>query len=143
MRYAWKPEYSLEDPRIDAQHRQLLELANLVLDACALGRDERVVWQAFSALHRYTNTHFDEEERMLTEVRSPLLEEHRRQHDALTTELKQLWTASRLNLLQHTLESLSSWLSNRLVPHMMEEDRRARWDSADGEAANGPEASAA
>lgn len=108
-----------------------------------MGRDERVIWQAFSALHRYTNTHFDEEERMLHEVRSPFLEEHRRQHDALTTELKQLWTASRLNLLQHTLESLSSWLSNRLLPHMMEDDRRARWATIRDEAAGGPEASAA
>lgn len=143
MRYAWKPEYSLDDPKIDAQHRQLLELANLVLDACSMGSDERVVWHAFSALHHYADRHFDDEEMLLAELRSPLLEAQRKQHDALTTELKQLWTASRMNLLLHTLESLSSWLSTRLLPHMMEDDRRARWENARGGDVVDPEASAA
>lgn len=141
--YVWKPEYELGDVTIDTQHRQLLELANLVLEACARGRDERVIWKTFSALHHYTSTHFDDEEKMLAAAGSPLLEEQRRQHVALTAELKQLWTASRLNLLQDVMESLSSWLASRLIPHMMQADREARWGHLGGEAAAGKDRTAA
>lgn len=128
MSYAWKPEYALDDPVIDKQHRQLLELADVVAQACSCERDPEVIANAFSALYHYTNYHFFEEEQLFAKLESPLLEEQRREHERLTAELKQFWAANRLNLLSDVLESLSNWVATRLVPHMIHSDQKARWD---------------
>lgn len=128
MVYAWKPEHSLGDSTVDEQHRRLFGLAGMIAEACNGDRNERIAHEAFLALHQHANQHFEDEEQLLAAVGSPLLEEHKREHEILMTEFKQLWMASRLNLLDDVLRSLSDWLAKRVIPHMLEADPKARWE---------------
>lgn len=127
MPYHWKPGYSVGDTLIDEQHRQLLELANMVLQARESEGGDRVVGRAFRALSVYTAIHFEAEERLFADIGSPLAAEQKKQHGLLTAELKQIWTASQMNLLDDVLDSLIRWLETRLIRHMIEDDQKARW----------------
>ena len=125
MHYVWKPEYSVGDSKIDAQHRQLIALANFLADACEDDLDDVAVEKAFKTLFDYTRNHFSDEERYFAELNYQHLEEHRRKHGVLAEEVNRLWKDGNLGFLDTLRDELSDWVNLRLVPHMMVDDRRA------------------
>ncbi|MEO5338772.1 MAG: hemerythrin domain-containing protein [Magnetospirillum sp. WYHS-4] len=75
--YSWRDEYRTGNGAIDAQHRELLKLANLLIDAADKGRSRAVLREAFKALFRYTEKHFEEEEAFWQSSGLPTLAEER------------------------------------------------------------------
>lgn len=123
--FEWRRAYETGNATIDAQHKQLLALANLLIDAVEKGKNEAVVKQAFDALMLYTHEHFEDEEQYFVSIGSPLWQQHRQQHRRLADEVRKMWKVQASGDGGEMGPALEKWVENRLVPHMMEADQDA------------------
>ncbi len=124
-RFEWRQEYESGNDSVDTQHRQLLTLANLLFDAAREGREDVVLKQAFDALLIYTRQHFEDEEQLLAERKSTLLQEHREEHHRLAEEVSDLWEENAMGFADEMGRSLERWVEQKLVRHMIEADQAA------------------
>lgn len=124
-RFPWKDEYSVGDQSIDAQHRTLLDLANLLHRAIQGGKGYHVIQDAYEALSLYTRQHFTEEERFWKGKKSRYFEEHRLDHAAIADELLGLRQAGPYGTVFCTPIELADWVERRLVQHILQDDRKA------------------
>ncbi len=62
---AWKNDYSVGEPALDAEHRQIIDLLNELHAAMQQGVDHQSVRPLLAQLVQYTVTHFQSEERVL------------------------------------------------------------------------------
>lgn len=132
----WKDAYATGDPMIDAQHKELLKLADLMVEAARRGESETVQQAAFNALFRYTEKHFAAEEAFFKARGTPCLEEHCRKHAILKKELEGLWREHTLAYVETSQDALSTWVLDRLVYHMTHDDRAIIQDFRDRESAS-------
>ena len=123
-KFLWSAAYETGNARIDAQHRQLLDLANLLWTALVEGKSDAVVTRAIDALSAYARHHFAEEEAFFEGIGTPLLAEHVRQHESLAKDVRDMAIAD-LEGARHLGVKLEVWVESRLVPHMMEADQVA------------------
>jgi hemerythrin-like metal-binding protein len=123
-KFVWSSDYETGNPRIDAQHKQLLELANLLWTALVEGKSDAVVTRAIDALSAYAHHHFTEEEAFFEQIATPLLSEHREQHRRLAKDVRDMAIAD-LQGSRHLGVKLETWVESKLVPHMMEADQAA------------------
>lgn len=126
--YAWSSTYEIDHGVLDAQHQQLLELANLVRRAVQEKHGDEVLkflGQSFGALEKEALHHFQTEEALLEQLGSPLLEEHRRLHLQILSEARafhqDIVNGSPVNLS----DSLEVWMLDRLITHIVRDDRAA------------------
>lgn len=124
-RFQWKRTYETGNAEIDAQHSQLLALANLLFDAVNKHKDEAVLKEAFDALLLYTQRHFEDEERYFVAIGSPQWQRHRQEHRKLADEVRALWKEGAKGSAAAMGSTLEAWVESRLVPHMMEDDQAA------------------
>lgn len=123
--YLWREDYATGDGLIDGQHRELLKLSNLLMDAAAKGRSRDILKDAFKALFKYTQKHFSEEEAFWEKCGLSTLAEHRQMHRDLVAELDKLWSDETLDFVETTGGELTAWVQNRLIVHMKRIDRKA------------------
>jgi hemerythrin-like metal-binding protein len=76
----WREDYECGHPLIDAEHRELFELANVLIESVISNRDAR---PALDRLIEHVGRHFSDEEAILAEHAYPRLEAHRAAHAAL------------------------------------------------------------
>jgi hemerythrin len=126
----WDESFEIGDSVIDSQHREMVQLANLVL--CALQQgcenckdDKRLFNETFKTLLRYTEKHFRDEERFMARHKIPGLEDMKRQHEMLAGELRRLWSIEHDSSMLETAKSLHDWIMGRLVPHFTRVDHNA------------------
>lgn len=82
LKFVWTPELSVHDATLDAQHQQLLEQINILLDAIGKGADLPVLQKAIDFLDDYTVVHFAAEEMYMRDHLYPLLDTHMEMHRA-------------------------------------------------------------
>ena len=123
-RFAWKPHYVCGEETVDRQHRQLVQLANLLIDAIDRRQGEAVVADALRALQHYTREHFEDEEAFFESIGSPLLAEHVEQHAELRREVDSFVADERMGFIALG-EQVALWVETRLVHHMTVEDQAA------------------
>lgn len=121
----WSSALEIDHDEIDAQHKQLVILADLLLEAMEHDPDDSVVKGAFDALLLYTKQHFEDEEAYFREHQSTLLEEHIKEHEVLSAEIKALWQDDLMGFRDEVLKSILDWVEGRLIPHMTGADQDA------------------
>ena len=91
VQFAWNVSMSVNDKKLDDQHKQLLEQVNSLLEALAGGKSNLIVIeQTLGFLDRYIEEHFADEERYMEEHQYPRLEEHRALHSKFIEHYKQM-----------------------------------------------------
>ncbi len=91
VQFAWNVSMSVNDKKLDDQHKQLLEQVNSLLEALAGGKNNLIVIeQTLGFLDRYIEEHFADEERYMEEHQYPRLEEHRALHAGFIEHYKQM-----------------------------------------------------
>lgn len=126
--YAWSPAYEIDRGVIDAQHRQLLELANLVRQAVREHRGDavlKVLGESFAALEREALRHFETEEAELERLGSPLLAEHRRLHAQILREARAIHQDIMKDCPTDLAGTVEVWMLDRLITHIVRDDRAA------------------
>src|SRR5690606_41990940 len=80
---AWKPEFSVGDPAVDHEHRELVELVNTAAGAILDGRPDADVDRCLGDLYRAISAHFAPEERQMTRAGYDQLTPHKGDHERL------------------------------------------------------------
>jgi len=124
----WKPGYNTGNLMVDRQHRDLIDLVNLLLLADHNKEGAFILNDAFDALRRYVTQHFSEEEDLLEAVESPHLEWQRDHHQALTRELNNLWGTERDVPEKRVIHELAQWAEFRLLKHFLTIDSKTFQD---------------
>jgi len=120
----WKPDYDTGNVMVDGQHRDLIDLVNLLVAADRNDEGAVVLIAAFDALQRYVTRHFSEEEELLEAANSPYLEEHRTHHSVLMRELATLWKLDRDIPVKQVVHELAQWGEYRLLKHFLTIDSK-------------------
>lgn len=84
----WNDELSVNVPAIDDQHKELIRIANVLIKAVSLERDDRVVGNVIRKLRDYTVFHFSSEETLMQDIRYPKRAEHEAEHRRLKQNVK-------------------------------------------------------
>ena len=83
IQFLWEEKYSVGDEGIDAQHKQMLELANSLEDEMSAEDARSTILRLF----QHAREHFADEEALMKKVGYPDLESHRKLHEDLITDL--------------------------------------------------------
>jgi hemerythrin len=114
---SWTPALSVGDPAVDAQHRELFRLSELVI-ACAEQGDGCVA-EAIELLHEYAAAHFAHEEDLMRERAYPGLLRHKAEHDRFVEDLLELADAhDRGGREAGGAVRLSAWLTEWMIRHI-------------------------
>jgi len=86
----WKPEFSVGDPAVDHEHRELIGLVNRTVGAIIDRRPEADIESGFGDLLRAISAHFALEERQMREARYDALVQHKADHERLLDLLRDI-----------------------------------------------------
>ena len=113
-------------PTVDAQHQELVRLANRVGDMMikADGIDLAVIDNAFVDLVNYTKYHFAEEEGFMDKSGLPpgVVKEHKLEHRDFVNKVAMLWI-SRNGNPKRTFADLSAFLQAWIYRHILVVDK--------------------
>ncbi len=119
----WEDRFSVSDPRIDAQHRHLFSLMNVLDNVIRDDPRGRAVEPAIDSLVRCSEEYLLSEENVLERARYPTLETHRRMHRFFLGEGGRLKENCRAGRLDHA-GSIVRFLRDWFVYHVFDEDRK-------------------
>ena len=78
---AWKNYYTVNNPLLDAEHKQIIENVNELYVAMNGPMDSVAKKRVLERLVQYTQTHFDHEEKIMQDVDYPDLAAHKALHN--------------------------------------------------------------
>jgi hemerythrin len=114
----WKTSYSVQVEELDRQHQRLVQLINSLHDAMKIGAPRTALERIVSDLVTYTRFHFKNEERLMRQHGFPLVEEHLKEHESLTTTVMRFeedLRAGRVALSVPLMQFLKSWLTSHIM----------------------------
>ena len=118
----WKDEYSMNDEKIDEQHKGLFKLSNEIYNLVESGVDDAEHFrELFIILNDYTVEHFIYEEMYMEEKGYPQLKEHIKQHLEFSDILKEL--AVGINKDSH-IKDIGEFVTTWLLQHVLDEDMK-------------------
>ncbi|MDX1594941.1 MAG: bacteriohemerythrin [Gammaproteobacteria bacterium] len=114
----WDRSLSVEVEEIDADHRRLVELFNLLVRAVAEGEADDYVAALLEELVSCTAWHFRHEERLMLRHAYPERDVHAQEHEALIAAaraLQQRFRESGERLTEEAVVYLESWLAEHIL----------------------------
>lgn len=125
MSYQFTPDLETGNALIDAEHRQLIDAVNSLLEACTQGQGRAQLSKTTRFLYDYTAKHFADEERLQQQSRYPHYQDHKQYHESFKRLVADLM--KRLNdqgptvaLVGEVNNALAGWLIN----HIKREDKK-------------------
>jgi len=124
VRLHWKNSYECGTTAIDEEHRQLFELANVLLNA-ALEQQHATdsIQDSLATLLAHTAEHFHHEEELLAAIDYPELQSHRLEHQRLLEQAAALNEAAASEELPFT-SLLNFVVQEVILNHMFKYDRK-------------------
>ena len=123
-RNLWKPSLELGIPLIDGQHRNLVQHLEALFQAVEHGNSQDEIRSCFAFVQRYTNDHFNSEERLMRKHGFPGADVHVEAHARFRETVQK---ASKLILgdtgSDKALLLLESLLMNWFVEHIQGMDQ--------------------
>lgn len=126
VKFQWTQDMSVHNDVIDAQHKELFEKINELLEAIITNDCDTIVDDMVNFFEKYMNGHLTYEEAYLREMNYPHIEEHHKQHEVFTqkyNDLKQELTEKDVdkNKIVFDIENfMGSWLTS----HILIEDQK-------------------
>jgi len=115
--------YGVNIKEIDSQHKQLVDVINLLQSAMSEGKGKDVLGKILGDMARYAKTHFATEEGIMKSKGYPGYTDQKKEHDAFTEKalnLKSDFDGGKITLTIDTLKFLKDWLDG----HIANEDRK-------------------
>lgn len=119
----WRPEYKTGFSKVDEQHQHLFDIINRLHQSMSEGHGKDVIKDTLDEMIAYTVEHFTMEEALMREQGYPAYEEHKKVHDNLTKELKEIAEKFANGDRFVTLE-LSHFLTKWLIHHIKGQDQK-------------------
>lgn len=129
----WNPCLEIGVDTIDEEHKRLVKIANALVKIARDGGEKSQLVGAFSFLHEYALTHFDNEEAYMKKVRFKGYEDHHAEHLKLKKQVKEfqrdLYEAEEIPA-QEIISFIKSWL----LDHIIKTDMKLRGEAPGGNA---------
>lgn len=90
MAIAWRENYEIGIKQVDAQHKELFQKINSLLDACTNHKGREEVFDTIKFLEEYVIKHFTEEEKLQREYCYPGYVRHKVTHEQFTRDFNEL-----------------------------------------------------
>jgi hemerythrin-like metal-binding protein len=119
----WKPEYSVGDPAVDHEHRELVELVNTAAGAILDGRPDADVDRCLGDLYCAISAHFAHEERQMKRAGYDELPSHKADHERLLDALRDIMDTTGHRSVR-TADRITAILEAWFTGHFKEHDAR-------------------
>jgi len=121
--FTWSDKYSIGNFEIDNQHKKLFDILNRLFDICVGTNEVDTVEAVMEDLGAYADYHFKFEEQHMRDVGYKDLDKHIVEHNFFT---KEIMFAKRRQMHNKSEpdNKLIEFLSNWLIQHVTEEDRK-------------------
>ncbi len=116
---AWKDYYSVNDPSLDAEHKQVIDCINELYAAWQDPTKDVLKKRILDTLVKYTQTHFKHEEERMREADFPQFEAHKAVHD----KMRQRTIGLRTHLNVVTARDVLVFLKDWWLEHIQGEDK--------------------
>lgn len=117
---SWKPEFSVGNPAVDHEHRELVELVNIAGSAILDGRPDADVNRSLGDLYRAISAHFAHEEHHMKRARYDQFTPHKSDHERLLDALRDIMDgaeAGDVTIARHLTEVLEAWFTDHFRTH--------------------------
>lgn len=118
MDIEWKEHFTIGHPVIDAEHQQLIDLANEFIKATDQKRLQAVAMQ----LYKRTREHFSHEEELMRTTQYPDYRRHSERHNRMIVRLNTISADIGNNTVQRA--AVESWVNDWIVQHIAHDDAR-------------------
>ncbi|MFO8021674.1 MAG: bacteriohemerythrin [Perlabentimonas sp.] len=85
--FEWSKKYSVNISSIDAEHKVLFNLMNMLFDSLSEGKSHELVNDIVQEMDDYAKNHFQTEEFHFKKIGYPYLNEHKRLHNYFIGEV--------------------------------------------------------
>jgi len=111
--FEWNDSFVLNIPNIDEQHQRLITMISDLDAAVREGTGGLIISYVLQELTRYTDVHFEDEERLMLSYAFPGLDGHHQEHEFFVLRLKHISESFRDGdiLSKETLDFLKDWIS--------------------------------
>jgi hemerythrin len=118
---SWDDSYRTGNQKVDEQHKALFGMVNELHEAILANKSKEILAPTLEKLAKYTIEHFQTEETMMQQMAYPGLHGHKKKHEDLTSQVKQLVDGFRGGKMTLSI-TLSQFLANWLRHHIKEDD---------------------
>lgn len=118
----WSNNFSVGVSALDAEHKKLVEMINLLHEAMKSGKGKDVMDKILDDAANYTLKHFASEERLMQQHQYPGYNEHKQLHAGFAVKITDLRKQYGEQRLQSSimLKTLQEWLTT----HICEVDKK-------------------
>jgi hemerythrin-like metal-binding protein len=123
--FLWTESYSVGIDLLDDQHKTLMELTDIFVSSCGettLAAIKPYFKEQTDAILKYLIFHFKMEERLLSVLRFPSADAHRREHARCIGEIR-YWLNEISFLNAQRILSFARYLRERIFDHVTGEDQ--------------------
>ena len=114
----WNDCYSVNIEAFDNQHKMLFGYINSLIEAMQIRKSDEILSQLITDLSNYTQTHFQEEEKLLEKYIYPKLSEHRNMHQLFIQEIQKFkndFEERKLGIPIEMASFLKKWITNHIM----------------------------
>ncbi|MGL4369105.1 MAG: bacteriohemerythrin [Spirochaetota bacterium] len=115
---SWNEAMSVGVERFDSEHRQLVDMVNILNHALTVGAAQKVMIDTLDRLVKYTVIHFKHEEEYMALYDYPQIENHKKEHAVLTSKVAEFQERLESGKGSFSLELmvfLRDWLVNHIL----------------------------
>ena len=116
--FRWRPEYETGVAAMDDEHRELFSAADALHRGLNEHKGREALQDALAALVRYGQTHFPSEEKLLAETDYPEVDQHKRLHEELMRQIRDLDERCRkggVDIDRELLNFIKMWIINHIL----------------------------
>lgn len=122
--FGWKDIYSVNNPNIDIEHKQLFDIAQEAFIEVGPDLKPKKIKEVLTRLYSYMKTHFKHEEEYMVQINYPNIEEHKKLHRDIISTINN-FVKSLPTLNEDVFEKeLARIIDIALVHHIIQEDRK-------------------
>ncbi len=114
----WNERFSVGVSKIDDQHKKLIRMINMLIENYGAGYDSEIVSDLLTELVKYSQYHFDEEERYMIEADYPDYQAHEALHEEFIEKISIFCMdvmEAKDSVSREMLTYLSEWLKNHIL----------------------------
>jgi len=113
--FVWKEEYAVGVPELDKQHQCLFDIGNEIQ---TVGKKQARKY--IMKLYQYATAHFKTEEDHMKLINYPDVENHKKLHDRLITDLNSISK----DFSNESFDEFKTFLHTWLIDHILNKDKK-------------------
>jgi hemerythrin len=119
----WHESYSVGIKQFDQEHARLMQLINVLHEAMRTDKAPKIMFGFLIELKKYAETHFDNEERLLTQFNFPDIQAHRNEHLIFFEKVQKYQFQLEHKKIPSAMP-LMAFLTDWLTRHIMRVDKK-------------------